>query len=88
MVSYLVLPILPTGCADTALGGTGDDLPGQGGRLEGGPGNDTVRGQRGDDTVQDQVNDDSHRLFGVRGADLVDGGRRRQSRHRRLRARR
>ena len=40
---------------DLVKGGKGYDLPGKGGGLEGGPGDDKVMGQRGDDTVQDQV---------------------------------
>jgi hypothetical protein len=54
-------------------GGKGEDLPGEGGGLDGGPGDHTVMGQRGDDTVQDQVTADRDKLFGGRGDDLVDG---------------
>ena len=54
-------------------GGKGEDLPGVGWGLEGGPGDDTVMGQRGDDTVQDRVSADRDKLFGGRSDDLVDG---------------
>ena len=57
----------------SSAGGKGEDLPGRGGGLEGGPGEDMVRGQRGDDTVQDQVTACRDKLFGGRGNDLVDG---------------
>jgi hemolysin type calcium-binding protein len=40
---------------DLVKGGKGYDLPGKGGGLEGGPGDDKVMGQRGDYTVQVQV---------------------------------
>lgn len=43
------------GADDLVKGGKAYDLPGKGGGLEGGPGDDKVMGQRGNDTVQVQV---------------------------------
>jgi hypothetical protein len=58
---------------DHVFGGRGDDLPGKGGGLEGGPGNDEVFGQRGGDTVRDEAGGDDDHLFGGPGNDFVNG---------------
>ena len=60
------------GGRDLVLGGADGDDPNFGG-LEGGPGNDTVKGQDGDDTVKDEASSDEDRLFGDAGDDFVDG---------------
>jgi Ca2+-binding RTX toxin-like protein len=60
------------GGRDLVLGGADGDDPNFGG-LEGGPGNDTVKGQDGDDTVQGEASSDEDRLFGGAGGDFADG---------------
>ena len=61
------------GGRDLVLGGGGDDDPGSRGGLDGGAGNDTVKGQDGADTVTDDARRDADRLEGNTGNDFVDG---------------
>jgi hypothetical protein len=62
---------------DLVLGQRGDDRPGASAnpakRLEGGPGDDTVKGADGRDSVTDLAADDADRLFGGRDKDFVNG---------------
>jgi Ca2+-binding RTX toxin-like protein len=64
------------GGRDLVLGGADGDDPNFGGGLEGGAGNDTVKGQDGDDTVKDEASGDEDRLFGDDFVDGRDGDRR------------
>jgi Ca2+-binding RTX toxin-like protein len=64
------------GGRDLVLGGADADDPNFGGGLEGGAGNDTVKGQDGDDTVKDEASGDEDRLFGDDFVDGRDGDRR------------